>query len=185
MHIKKGKDRFVLVFPALGIVFKFPVIRLNDVLKRIVRDSRDNSWKALRGYYFKWNPNSPFNASGKIFKGILANIRERRLWKSTQSDFLVPTFFSACGLLNIQKYSRPHGGEYLDLWIQIRKITNEEAYSNPHQFSEVGNYSLVDGKLRMIDYGGYGSEKVVTKYGQLILEKFDPNFRYEARNTGS
>ncbi len=183
MNFVKGKDRLVLVLPALGIVIKFPIIRAKEVFKKAFSDIRDKHWKAFARYFSTWSPESQYVASGKLLRGIVSNKRERRLWKRTRNAFLVPTFFSFFGLVNVEKYSKPYEGDYIDLWDQIRRITNEEAYLNPHQFSEVKNYSLVDGKLKMIDYGGHGSEWVIVKWGTRIMAQFDSQFRY-AKSSG-
>lgn len=178
MCVKKGKDRFVLVFPTLGIVIKFPIFHFLNILNRIFFDIKNRYWKSLVYVCCKWNPESQNVVSGLLLRGIVANQRERFLWSRTHNPFLQPTIFSFFGLLNIQLYGKPHEGRHMDLWDQVRRITKEEAYSNAHQFSEISNYTLDGGRLRMLDYGGRGSAWIVVKYGKRIVENFDPEFRY-------
>ncbi len=181
MHIAHGKDRCVLVLPALGIVVKFPIIRLWRALCYVVRDSKNRRWKSLFYCLFTWNPDSHYLVSGMILKGIMSNVRERGLWKKTRNPFLQPTPFSVLGLLNIQRYGKPLECNPIDLWSQVADMTRKEAHRNSHQFSEPENYALVDGRLRILDYGGHGSTWVVVRYGRRIVDGFDPAFRWSGK----
>lgn len=177
MNFKRGKDRFVLVFPSIGIVIKLPVIRINRVIDRVRSNIKRKDWKRLWSDFLKWNPENHYAISGMLLRGVMANQREGFLWKRTRNSFLQPTIFSFFGLVNIQKYAVPYpddGGT--SFWIQIRKITHEDVYCNPHQFSEPKNFCLVDGRLRILDYGGQGSTWIVVKHGRKIMEQFDPDF---------
>lgn len=182
MYVKKGRDRLVLVFPILGIVAKFPVIRMREILKKIFRCVRDGHWKYLEYLCTEWKPESEYVFSGMLLRGIVSNRRERALWKRTHHPFLQPTPFSFLGFFNIQIYCKPYGGCCIDLWSQIQRITKEEAYNNSHQFSEPSNYCLVGRKLRILDYGGSGSARIVMKYGEKIADEFDPEFHYRSSN---
>jgi hypothetical protein len=178
MYAKKGKDRFVLIFPTLGVVVKIPMIRILRALKAVFFKIRDRHWKGLARICSRWAPESLFAISAMLFKGIIANQREYVLWKRSHNPFLQPTFFSFFGLFNIQAYGKPYEGHEPDLWIQIRKITREEAYCNPHQFSEPHNYCIVNGKLRILDYGGGRSARIILRYGKKIVDEFDFGFHY-------
>lgn len=178
MYTKKGQDRFVLVLPKLGIAVKFPKIRLLNALSTIFNRIRSGRLKLLLWTCSKWAPESQFVISGMLLRGIVANQRERRLWKRTHNPFLQPTFFSLFGLFNIQQYGKPYLGHNTDLWVQVRKITHEDAYRDAHQFSEPSNYCVVDGKLRILDYGGRESTWVVLEYGKKIVNEFDFEYRY-------
>lgn len=181
MFLAKGKDRIVLAFPALGFVVKFPIIWLRRPIADTWSQIKTRRWKSLVYIYKKWAPECRYVISGMLLRGIVANQRERMISKRARSEFPQPTFFSFFGLLNIQRYGAPCDGEYLDLWLQIRKITRESAYKNPHQFSIPSNYCLVNGKLHILDYGGHGSAWVVLKYGKKIVDEFDPEFRCDPR----
>jgi hypothetical protein len=179
MYFVRGKDRLVLAFPALGIVIKFPMIHLWRIILSIIGCVKDSDWKRLGVFFLKWNPEHPIVFSGLIFKGVLANRRERTFWKQTHHPFLQPTIFSFFGLFNLQMYANPYRCNcYLDLWDQIRRITEGKAYANPHQFSEPENFCVVEGKLRILDYGGKGGPPVILKYGQKIQDEFDFQFHY-------
>lgn len=179
MYVKKGKDRLVLVFPILGIVIKFAVIRASEVLKVVFHSIKGGHWKLFVFLCKEWAPESPYVVSGLLFRGIVANNRERALWKRTHHSFLQPTIFSFFGLFNIQQYGKPYKSRHIDFWDQIRRITKGEAYINPHHFSEPCNYCVMDGKLRILDYGGHGSAWIVLKHGSKIADEFNFGFRYE------
>jgi hypothetical protein len=181
MFAVRGEDRFVLVFPTLGIVMKFPVIWLYRTLDLILTEVEKGRYGVLKYVCTKWAPECRYVVSGMLLCGIIANQRERALSKRARNSFPQPTLFSFFGLVNIQKFGKPCSGNYLDLWLQVRKITKESAYRNPHQFSMPCNYTIVDGKLRILDYGGHGSSWVVLKYGEKIVNEFDPKFHYTGK----
>ena len=177
MHLVKGKTRLVLVFPALGIVIKLPITEVKYALTVFASEGKNRRGHSLR-IHCRWLPECSYVFAGMIFKGVIANLRERIMYKRTHHPFLQPTIFSLFGFLNVQRYGVVCVSDCLSFWDQIRSITRQEAYTNPHQFSEPGNYCVDKGKLRIMDYGGRGSARIVLKYGRRIQEEFNFNFRY-------
>lgn len=50
-----------------------------------------------------------------------------------------------------------------------------------HHFENPGNFSLEKGRLRIIDYGDPKTQKVVIEFGKIIMEGFDPGYKWEEK----
>ena len=178
MQIKKGDDRVVVVFPELGFVLKFPVIRLWIVFRQTILFIWNRDFTSIQKHWMY-----PMRAwggfRGLLFKGLAANWSEFWFYWQTRNRFLQPTYFSFFGLLNIQRFGTPCSLKGADLWCQLHEMTNRKVWDDSHHFAEPSNFCLIDGKLRMLDYGSPASRGVVTLYGEKIFELFDPSYSWE------
>jgi hypothetical protein len=98
MHTAKGKTRFVIVFPKLGFVIKFPIIWLS-VFKHAYRDCRHGNWNYM---WSQWGirVENPYGYPNKLLNGIWSNLLEFFFWQKTKHALLYPTWFTFFGLNN-------------------------------------------------------------------------------------
>ncbi len=179
MFIARGFSRIVFCFPSLGIVVKIPRPRiwafLETTKNTLVSTIRRRHLKEIKWAFWLNKENDTYgNIRHTILNGTYHNWKEATLWNETHSPFLEPTFFSFFGLINIQKYGENPKEEIGPFWCQIMDLSEGKAWSNGHHFSNPDNYSLRDGKLRMVDYGDRGVKDVVVEYGEKISSSFRP-----------
>lgn len=92
---------------------------------------------------------------GGFLMGVSANVCEGWMWLFNQPSFLQPTFCMI--IFNIQR----HAGDIIPTYEQLKPFFEslpEKGKSylgciDPHQFY-IDNWRIVDGRLRLIDYGG-------------------------------
>jgi len=108
VQIKKGNSRIVVLIPFLGIVVKFPLIRLKHCWQDGIFHLKN---KNMRSLFFSWffHPifGSSFHLYGPrtlLFRGICCNLVEFWVYIWTRDSAFVPTYFSFFGLFNIQQY---------------------------------------------------------------------------------
>jgi hypothetical protein len=172
----KGSSRYVLVIPFLKIVLKFPVVSspyaiLEGVINRCENAIKHNTWPLARKIIFgsadKW-----LSVRWGLLRGIVANWREYRFYKNSDSPLLWPTYFSLFGLVNVQPMAMCHPTWKSGVWPFVRETTLQMAYDDSHVFSEMPNYTVDDtGHLRIIDYANPRGQAVITKYGKEIYAK--------------
>ncbi len=166
-----------MMVPALGIVFKFPRIRLIRAWhltgRLLGKGARAHLWDNLKLEYELPIEHSMSGVRGLLFRGIVANWREWRFYQTTRHPFLQPTYCSVLGLLNVQKYGEPCAVDYHPLWVQLLDITQGDVWDDNHHFSNPDNFCVSDGTLRMVDYGSSRGQVVILVHGHAILENFD------------
>ncbi len=126
MHIKKGFNRFVFVFPSLGFVVKFPRIYLWWFLRNFGKCFFKGQWRWI-GRQFSF----PIEAYGSwkrgIFKGIIDNWREFQFYQRTKHIVIEPTYFSLFGFINVQRYGESEKIALGVMWGSFIQIIGEEA----------------------------------------------------------
>jgi len=184
MQIKKGRDRIVLILPFFGIVIKLPISHPISVIKFfffLIKDRKSFIKDGIKRIFFRFFTSrigyGVGNFKDAMFGGMYSNWLEYLFWKRTKNPFLKPTYFSLFGLLNIQKYGKLCELEYIDFWFQLRELTKENVYDNPHHFSNPKNFTLENGKLQLVDYGSVRVYRVIAKYGRKIATEFNPDYK--------
>ena len=179
MYISKGSTRLVVIFPFMGFVIKFPLPKPIVFTKSFFRalKYKVKGETKLWEFVFAMDKDGTYTTNIRLtlLNGIYHNWKEYKLWRMTRSSFLEPTFFSLFVLINIQKYGKPLEVHYGTLWHQMLNYSNGQVWDNGHHFSNPNNFSFLNGNIKMIDYGDFGIEKVVIKYGDEIVRLFDPN----------
>lgn len=155
-----GSQRCVIVFPSFGFVFKFPSFHKARWV-----------W-----YYFGKKPAlyvlQTFLSQAWYFAihGIKQNYRERDFWKKTKNPFLVPTYFSFFGLINIQEYKIVTSDSKLEsLLLKEMSALWRSGVGNgifdgveTHAWSSISNFTVTpSGHLQMLDYGGENDGQVI------------------------
>ena len=138
MEIARGNTRTVLIFK--NFVLKFPRFYLSNAME-------------ARRTFCKDPEKMRRHVKRHLLRGVGDNWREFIFYFCNHSSFLMPTFFSFFGLLNIQKRGEIFEMHYRVLWEQILQLTNNEAWADYHVFSEVNNFCQKDGRLKIFDYG--------------------------------
>lgn len=174
MEIVRGSYRIIFVFRTF--VIKFPRIFPCKAIKSIWTNAlkgRVFLSKCLRRdiYGYLLGPRT------FLFRGLLENSREFYFFCKYQSQFLLPTYFSLFGLLNIQKKGKKEVETDLRkiLWSQMVQITEGEVWKDEHHFSNPKNFCNENGKLKIMDYGSPYAQGVLEKYADKIYEEFDLN----------
>lgn len=179
MHIiRTGKTSIVIVFPRLGFVLK--VARIDKFrIRRIFRYIRmlftEPKSKNFSSKFAQLN----FRLDNFAIGGIYANIRERRLWKRTKNPFLLPTWFSLFGVMNICPYAKNvlTREQYNSSKFPLQLDIFSELWSQVegHTFARATNFCVDDlGKVKLIDYGFKHCEKVIRHCGQGLYDNLNP-----------
>jgi len=183
MRFKKGRRRFVFVFPSLGVTIKLPIVHLRKAIGLFVYfivhlDLR----QVYVNVVFPIDSEDIATFKSLAFGGIVANWREFMFFLRTWNPLLQPTYFSLLGLINVQKASVLILARQDDFRTQLCELTQDEAYDDPHHFFNPDNYCLDGGaRLRILDYGSKRVRRVITKYGKKISESFDPNYKWKPK----
>ena len=103
-----------------------------------------------------------------LFRGILANYREYKLWKRSKHKLLVPTYFSALGLFNIQPFGKPN---YRKIWDLLLDTTNYSLIlqKDSHTFGENDNWVIIDNHLKLADYGSRFTPQIIKQFGKSLM----------------
>ena len=89
--------------------------------------------------------------------GVLANLNERRFYKRTKNPFVMVTYFSFLGLVNIQKKGRK-----IEFWddgdvfrfLCKNSVNRSQPHSDGHALAEIENFVIDDDDhLKLVDYG--------------------------------
>jgi hypothetical protein len=174
MIFKKGRYRFVFVFPQLGIAVKLPAIRLFKAIGTLIGHVIHLRFRRLL-----WNMARPIGhgfegCQDELFGGVWTNWNEFWFYQQTRNEFLQPTYFSLFGLFNIQKAGRPCDLDDDDLWFQIKEIVGDDVYDDAHHFRNSSNFCSDNGKIKMLDYGNKKTHRIIAEHGKKIFESFDP-----------
>jgi len=181
MQIKKGKNRTVYIFPLLKICFKLPRIYLLKTFCLLFNCIKRREWKRIIIEIKRPADKKVMGPRRYLFKGILDNLREFYFYFKTRHPFLIPTYFSFFGFLNIQKLGDSCETKGNDLYCQLYELTDQEAMKDIHHFDNDRNFSLINGKLKALDYGEPETQKIILKYGIKIHQEFDPDYSWEEK----
>lgn len=180
MKIKKGSNRLIIIFPKLGFVIKFAIIRWWGIYRNISYCLRHwfTDGKETLKIIWGFEPQAQLSLRGYFVKGFLDNLSERHFYKNTKNPLLRPTFFSFFGIFNIQKFGRPCVCDKRCFHSQMVKIIGGGVFKDPHHL-EPQNFCWQNNLLQMIDYASPKVQKIIREFGVKIQTEFDPNFKKE------
>ncbi len=165
---KIGRNRKVFVFPHLGIVIKLPRIHLRLGIRNLVGMHKwGHFW-----YGLKRPVELEESFRELIFGGIVKNWREYWFFIKSHNSFLVPTYFSLFGFLNIQGLGQPCLIDSDTLRLQFACLTNGEVARDGHHFINPKNFCFLKKKLRIQDYGSLRTQQIIKKFGLKITNDF-------------
>jgi hypothetical protein len=168
MLVKRGTTRTVILFESVAV--KLPRIQLVRAF-RLLNQHR-KAGRLLE--CLRLNAACFHSPQHLMFKGILDNWQEFRFYQRTRSAFLMPTYLSLLGFMNIQKSGKmPASITENALWGQLRDITKAACWADSHAFSNPNNFCVEDGHLKMVDYAGVRAQNVIERYGDRIFQEFD------------
>ena len=180
MKIKKGWNRIVFIFPSLEIAVKLPIVHLLKAVRGLIEYvshlSSCNFKRLFRGLRREMALPSdcdeyPYFRSF-LFGGIMANWRELLFFLKTKNPFLQPTYFSLCGVVNIQKMGEPCLISRDELQERLYGLTNSANCDDGHHLSNPDNFCFDKGRFRILDYGNRKTQKIITAHGVKIFESF-------------
>ena len=110
-----------------------------------------------------------------LMGGVMANYQEWKFYRETKNVFVMPTYFSLFGLLNIQKR-----GEKITFWdgagvwcyIHENIQNHHQLFCDGHTLSEIDNFCLDNGRLKMVDYGSRSVEPFLKLNGENLFNNF-------------
>lgn len=112
--------------------------------------------------------------NSEIFGGMMANWNEFIFFIKTRNSFLLPTYFSFFGLVNIQKR-----GQALDwtednffVFLQENSQEKDQIFIDTHSFDNPRNFCLDNSKLKMIDYGSRHCRSFIMENWEQIQNNF-------------
>ncbi len=173
MITKKGRYRFVVISPLLGLAFKFPILHPLKAFRLAWRLVQQKDYKYL-WIMITWPINSPdIRGYGDLmFGAIWVNWSEFMFFWKTRHPFLQPTYFSFFGLLNIQKAGAPCVIKEKVLCDALYDIAGETIFDDPHHLTSPGNYCFDNGKFRIIDYGSKMTYRMILESGEKVMAFF-------------
>lgn len=112
-----------------------------------------------------------------LMMGILPNIQERRFYRQTRNQFVMSTYFSLFGLVNIQKRGEQinfWNGEDIFRYLCYNSQNRNQPHIDGHTLCEIENFVLDDdGHIKLVDYGN----KQVGSFLELNGENLYNNFK--------
>lgn len=69
--------------------------------------------------------------------------------------------------------------EDVDLWCHLNELVGEVVWKDSHAFASARNFGVVDGRLKMVDYGGRDSQEALKECAEKIYSDF--NFSYNRK----
>ncbi len=116
-----------------------------------------------------------FGLRRSLFGGIMANWNEYLFYRETKNSFVMPTYFSLFGLINIQKRGQEITfWSYTDVWMYIchNSANKNQPFCNSHSFAEKENFCLDGDKLKMLDYGSRHVHNFLRLNGNNLFNNF-------------
>lgn len=109
-----------------------------------------------------------------VLGGLMANWNEFIFWLKTRNKFLLPTYFSFFGLINIQKKGEVLIWEEGDFFVFLQRNSKEkdQVFVDSHSFDNPQNFCIDNGKLKMIDYGSRHCRSFVVENWEQIQNNF-------------
>lgn len=110
-----------------------------------------------------------------LMGGVMANYQEWKFYKKTKNVFVMPTYFSLFGLLNIQKRGQRitfWDGTAVWLYIHENIQNHDQPFCDGHTLSEIDNFCLDNGCLKMVDYGSRYVEPFLKLNGEILFKNF-------------
>jgi len=184
METQKGTTRRVFIFKHVVIkiaifnwtrffsTYKFYLLKEIKLIKKYKSNyffEKRREQKEYKIYLsekcFKWGLEViPYNKYENFYSlwyyllaGILANINERRFYKKTKNPFVMPTYFSFLGFVNIQKRGRKiefwDDGDVFSFLCQ-NSANRNQPHIDGHTLAEIKNFVVDDDShLKLVDYG--------------------------------
>jgi hypothetical protein len=172
MKLAKGEARTVFVFE--NFVVKISKLHLRRTVEIV--------WESIRRGYLRkclgWGIYTYCSPRRLLFLGIMENWREFIFYLFNRSPFLMPTYFSLFGIINIQEKGEVAKIETVDLWCQLAQMTNHAVNCCGHHFANPGNFCNENGHLKIFDYGNPKVQEVVKQFGDKIYREFDFAYKY-------
>ncbi len=173
--MKKGTNRYVFLFPSLGVVVKVPLIQVRTAFLSLKLIVQGRELARLRNEW-KRPVEDGLGIRGLLCLGFVANWSEYLFSRETQNPFLQPTYVSFLGLLNIQKFEESDEiTDWQSIWSQLLDLTERQVLIDSHHFTNPFNFCLKNGRLVMVDYGGKKCREVIARWGEKIHREFDPS----------
>jgi len=110
-----------------------------------------------------------------LLAGIMANLQEFYFTIFHRNNFIMPTYFSFFGLINIQKKGdKITFWDSEDIWAYVCKnsIHRNQPYCDSHVFSNIDNFCIDRGKLRICDYGSRNVQEFLNLNGERLFSRF-------------
>jgi len=109
-----------------------------------------------------------------LWGGVMANWNEFIFFVKTRNKFLLPTYFSFFGLVNIQKKGEVLDWEEGDFFVFLQKNSKkrDQLFVDAHSFDNPKNFCIDDGRLKMIDYGSRHCRSFVLENWENIQKNF-------------
>ena len=174
MRIEQGTTRIVIIFRKFVIkIAKIQPLKAFGIA--LMWKKVNHLWRHLITRNYNYHDSMYYYLIG----GIMHNWHELMFYRKHYSLFLVPTYFSFLGLVNIQRAGGKIEIEIENLKYQLLDLTDEEIYDDTHHFCKPENFTKNSGHLQIFDYGNLRSQGVLKKYGDKIYNEFDFSYTKE------
>ena len=146
--------------------------------KKSLKSSRENIIARSKEIDLEVIPFKSYEIMGiryNLFRGIMANWNEYCFYRKTKNLFVMPTYFSLFGLINIQKRGQEISfWNRSDIWEYIcrNSISPNQVFCNSHSFRRKENFCLDGDKIKMLDYGNRHVHKFLELNGENLFKNF-------------
>jgi hypothetical protein len=172
MHFKRGRDRFVVAFPEAHIVIKFPLIKVYQCWKLLIKILNTKGGLVEIYTHLTQAISTGIGFPAMLIGGIAANWSEYVFWLKHKHPFVQDTYFSLFGLFSVQRMDMECNLEQREFNFKLSEIiTYSYASYDSHTFSNPKNFSIRNGKLCLHDYASKRAQQVLELQRKAIAKK--------------
>jgi hypothetical protein len=173
MQIRKGNGRYALIVPLLGLVFKFPRIRIRYLIKEpllmilLFIKEKNRRKPIIHSLTTGWHDTE--SIWYLLFHGILENRKEFAFYRDTKNKVAWPTLFSFFGIINIQRIALPVQQKDRE-WLFTRVLDVAMGdLRDMHCFGNDDNWGVdLGGNIFLLDYASDNSHKVLKNHEEAL-----------------
>lgn len=144
--------------------------RAKDQIKFILRKSKQIGLEVV-----PFKSYEIYGVKFLLLSGIMTNWNEYIFYQKTKNLFVIPTYFSLFGLINISKKA-----EKIDFWsdkevfdyIWANSANANQVFCDSHSFAKKDNFGLDGNKLKMLDYGSIRVHNFLRINGDKLFSNF-------------
>lgn len=167
MYVKKGNDRFVVIFPRLGFVLKFAMFHPYQAWQYFFDDVKHFRTRNILER-FTWNHHVYGGYQRLLLKGLISNWIEFWYFLRRRKKVLQPTYFSLF-FINVQKYGKPCPIADDVLWHKFVTVLGNNVFDCAHHFDEPENFCIDGLEVKMCDYGDERLVSLLNRHGEEIF----------------
>lgn len=177
-----GDSRAVVAIPFLGVVVKFPRIRLYNLGRLIRSEFKSKPFRTgLRrsvASFFKYNVDTVWAPKRLLFKGFADNWREWKFSQEFSHPVIAPTYICMGGV-NVQAYAAPFPfkveGTYEGVMSFVQRflpIIGSRIARDGHRFENEANFGIINDHFVVVDYTSLKVQSILRECADALVRDF-------------